>query len=160
MQLLQSDIFESDFSKKDTLVVVFGHIGFNEMSTSWKKYSSFHPELTGIKNPFSQFKNRPINLVEQCWFWFVPESENHGITTAELENILNNIFAWVKDNAISSIITNGVSNVDHSIDTESNRMSDNERACYLIEYMSKIERNEDCKVTLISRNDVFTRNRP
>jgi len=158
MNLKQEDIFEGDFSQEESLVVVFGHIGFNEMSTSWRNFSFNIEELSQIQDPFRSIPNKPIKLNGGCWLWFVPEGENHGIATDQLEETLNNIFEWVKENTISSVTTNGVSNTNHSTNTILNRESDDERTRYLLKYIARIEKTINCVVTLTSRNDVFIRN--
>ncbi len=160
MNLIQSNIFECDFSQENTLVIIFGYIGFNEMSISWRDFSRHHREFNKINNPFNQMPNEPIQLATQGWFWFVPTSDNHGIPTDELEKILNNIFTWVKNNSIYNVITNGVKNINHGHNTQSNRESDDERVRYIIKYMTRVESNEVCKITLTSRNDAFSRNQP
>lgn len=160
MDLIKSDVFDTDLSNESQLIVIFGHIGFNELAISWNKFCHDKEELRGVTDPFDEFEKKPKKLTGKCWLWFLPAAENNGIATEDLKQHLDNVFSWVKENEINKVITNGIMDTDSSADTISNRTSHDGRASFIIKYMDSIEKSTECSVTLSSKNDVFVRNTP
>ncbi len=74
--------------------------------------------------------------------------------------MLDPAFAWAREKGLSSVITNGISDIDHGRDTDRDRNSDDQRAQFLICYSQEQERDGSVRITLISLNDIFVRNAP
>ncbi len=156
--LLQGDIFTAAMERKCELAVVFGHIGMNEMGVEWRKFSVTRPQLAHIYDPFTEVPNQPFRFGDHQWLWFVPAGDNHGLTDAQFVSAFNAALTWASDHGVTSVITNGVANTDHSHDTTSNRASDDARAKLLIDLATTYEKDLEVTITLVSRNDVFLRN--
>ena len=88
---------------------------------------------------------------------FVPAGANHGLTDADVLAKLDFILDWAKTRRIRFVVTNGVRDVDHGMDREANRASDDRRTAMLTNYMAKRERADRLQVELVSLNDVFVR---
>lgn len=76
---LQGDIFKAITERRFDLAVVFGHVGFNEMAESWRRFREGVPTWSNVDNPFTDFGG-PHQLGDGTWLWFVPEQDNHGMT--------------------------------------------------------------------------------
>lgn len=157
---LQGDIFKASGALNAELAIVFGHIGFNPMAVCWRDNSQSHPRLGNIQDPFTEIPNLPIRVAPDRWLWFVPAGENIGLTDLELATALDAALRWAELNGLRTIMTNGIREPDHGLDTEKNRLSDDARAHYLIDYASKYEANHEITIMLTSLNDVFVRNAP
>jgi hypothetical protein len=158
-QLSQGDVFEVIDSSRAELAVVFGHIGFNEMQQYWVNFSAHHSELVGVRDPFKALVNGPIQISKERWLWFVPEEKNHGMTDGNLVNALNTALSWASMQHIKFVTTNGVANVDCGRDTAYNLQSYDQRARFLVDYATAIEKQYGISIELISLNDVFVRMR-
>jgi hypothetical protein len=158
LTLSQGDIFAASLEIECELTIVFGHIGFNEMSGFWQDFARTQPKLAHVRDPFSEIPGRPIEFQKRRWLWFVPEGENHGLTNSQLASVLQEALTWALDHSLKSVITNGIADTDHSQHTISNRSSDDARARFLIDLMSAYEREFDVTIGLISQNDIFVRN--
>lgn len=155
-RLTQGNIFEK--LQENHVAIVFGHIGFNEMSACWRAFKNTEPTLVPIQDPFSEIPNEPRCTSTGQWLWFVPDQDNRGMSERELEAVLNRALSWAINEGYRLIITNGISDTDHGTDTNANRHSDNQRAEFLIRYSQEKERESSAKIELISLNDVFVRN--
>jgi len=153
---LHGDIFKEITHKAYDLAVIFGHIGFNEMSLSWREFRGLYSNLADVPDPFTMFGGQPVLIGNAQWIWFVPEEHNHGLTDQRLSEILSEVVKWCRSNNICSVITNGIADIDHTGVTAENRMSDDRRARYLRDYLCKHE-GDGLNFTLISLNDVFVR---
>jgi hypothetical protein len=156
-QFLQGDVFEAINTSRAEFAVVFGHIGFNEMSQRWADFSTCHPQLARVRDPFADLTNGPIALPDGRWLWFISEEKNHGMTNEHLVNALDAALSWASRQHIQSVATNGVANTDHGRDTMHNRQSDEQRARFLIAYATAAEQKYGVSIELISLNDVFVR---
>jgi len=156
-QFSQGDVFEAVDTSRAGLAVVFGHIGFNEMRQCWSTFSTRHPQLAGVRDPFINLVNDPIQISDGRWLWFVSEEENHGMTEEHLVNTLDAALSWASTQHIKSVATNGVANTDHGVDTVHNRQSDEQRARFLVAYATAAEQQYGVNIELISLNDVFVR---
>ncbi len=157
LQFSQGNIFEAIDRSRVELAVVFGHVGFNQMRVCWATFSARHPQLVGVRDPFTSLENGPIRISDGRWLWFVSEKENHGMTDGHLVNALDASLSWASRLHIKSVATNGVANTDHGIDTAHNRQSDEQRARFLIAYAAAAEQQYGVNIELISLNDVFLR---
>ncbi len=157
-ELIQGNIFE--ILRERQLAIIFGHIGFDQMGASWRAFQDVEQEVAQIRDPFTERPNDPLQLLSGPWLWFVPAQENQGMTEAELTAVLDRAFAWAREKGLSSVITNGISDIDHGRDTDRNRNSDDQRAQFLIHYSQEQERDGSVRITLISLNDIFVRNAP
>jgi hypothetical protein len=153
----QGEIFKAAGTEKFGLAVVFGHIGDNFMRAAWDEFSQEFQSLAAFDNPFAEYANVPHQYQQNCWVWFVPEDENHGITEEHLSEVLVQAMDWAQRNGIRKIITNGVKNIDHGHVTKENRASDYRRTRFLTNFFVEEERKRNLKITLISLNDVFLR---
>lgn len=156
---LQGDIFQEAMNRPYDLAVVFGHVGFNQMSLAWQQFRERVPAWADIADPFTHLAAELHPLGPRQWVWFVPEERNHGMTQQTLTTLFLEILEWVAANGIRTLITNGIADVDHAVVTADNRASDDRRTHFLINLLTPYERN-GLKLTFISLNDVFLRNCP
>ena len=157
-QYLQDDIFKAINEYQIDLGIVFGHIGFNEMAGCWYEFSQMVPDLANVRDPFLELPRCPVQVGERQWLWFVPEGENHGLTDLQLRSALKSALTWAKNKRLRTVITNGIANIHHDMDTLVNRRSDDVRARLLMRYAEENEAESGIAITLISLNDVFLRN--
>lgn len=129
------------------------------MSCKWAKFREEEHTLADVSNPFNEIPNTPHQISTGQWLWFVPEQENHGMREEELKNVLDRVFCWAKDNGHTSVVTNGIPDIDHCTDTAANRRSDDQRTRFLIRYSECQEKLNSFRITLTSLNDAFTRMR-
>ena len=155
-ELSQGDIFEA--ASRVQLAIVFGHVGFNEMRQRWVAFAARNSQLIHVRDPFTKIASRAVEWSPGRWLWFVAEQKNHGMTDIQLTAALDAVLSWASQNAITSIATNGVANIDHGYNTSENRRSDEQRAAVLVDYAKSAE-NRGFSIELISLNDVFTRSR-
>lgn len=155
-KLSQGDIFEA--ASRVQLAIVFGHVGFNEMGLHWFKFAARKSQLTYVRDPFAEIANRAVEWFPGRWLWFVAEQKNHGMTEMQLIAALDAALLWASQNAIVSIATNGIANINHGHKTEDNRRSDDQRVDVLIDY-AKSAVNRGFTIELISLSDAFTRSR-
>ncbi|THG72198.1 hypothetical protein E5198_17240 [Pseudomonas sp. A-1] len=156
-KLSQGDIFESIEKSRDSLAVVFGHIGFNLMSQYWKAFSARHPQVEMIRSPFNGLPNIPVQLSNNRWLWFIQGETNHGMTDERLLSNLEMAFSWASRQHIRFVVTNGIADTDHDKDTAHNRQSDERRARFLVDYARGVEEKHDIRIELVSLNDIFVR---
>jgi hypothetical protein len=157
--LLQGDIFTVATERQCELTVVFGHIGMNGMDADWRQFVATRPRLAHILNPFSEVHSQSVKLGDRQWLWFVPAGENQGLPQTQLVSALNAALTWASDHGVKSVITNGIADIDHCQDTTSNLASDDARASFLIDFATECEKALEVNISLVSRNDVFLRNR-
>ena len=154
----QDNIFNAINENRAELAIIFGHIGFNEMGPHWADFAQKIDTFAHVRDPFSGLAGRPVQIPGGSWLWFVAEQENHGIAQDALVRILDNIFTWVREKGIQSVITNGVADIDHGRSTEANRQSDDMRALFLIQAAGAREQASGISIELTSLSDVFIRN--
>lgn len=154
-KLSQGNVFEAIDSSRAGLAVVFGHVGFNQMSVHWTKFSARHPQLTGVRDPFTQLPNLPVQISNNTWLWFIPEETNHGMTDTLLTKTLDSALSWASRQNIKSVFMNGVANTNHGNDTAHNRQSDEQRARFLTSYARLAEEIHGINIELVSLNDTF-----
>ena len=154
---LRGDIFAVSEERSCQLAIVFGHIGLNHMSLMWKEFSQSVPSIAQIRDPFSELSGRAFQHAVGRWLWFVAENDNHGMTDSQLKDALDSALSWAQANCIKTVITNGVSDVDHGCDSNANRRSDDRRVEMIKKYACEREIDTGMEITLISLNDAFTR---
>lgn len=152
----QGNVFDFVQGPGPRLTIVFGHIGYSAMASSWRDFQTTVPGLKDIKDPFGGVES-PLQLDPSTWIWFVPAGSNHGLTDADLLAKLDFILDWAKTKRIRFVVTNGIRDVDHGMDGAANRASDDRRTAMLTSYMARRERADRLKVELVSLNDVFVR---
>lgn len=155
-ELKQGNIFDATQHDAE-LSVVFGHIGFNTLAVSWYDFQETSSIFYDVRDPFNELANEPIELPNGKWIWFIPAGDNHGLTEAQLEIVLDKVFVWASREHIKSVATNGIANIDHSTDTLANRESDKKRVEWLVNYTKSVEEKYGLSIQLISLNDVFLR---
>jgi len=147
----QGDIFKVGASGDYQFILIFGHIGFNIMGVTWKEFKNKNQSLQEINNPFVEL-NIPREFTKSKWIQFVAEEVNHGMSNSKLETTFNNAFEWMKEQNLHKIITNGIMDTDHSIDTDKNKTNNHDRVKFIKKTCSKFEQLD---ITLISLNDVY-----
>lgn len=152
----QGDIFDSVRGPSPRVTIVFGHVGYNQMGSSWCAFRDTNPALKDIDDPFVGVQS-PLQLEQDTWLWFVPEGPNHGMSDDELIARLDVILDWAKQRRIKFIVTNGIRDTNHGRDSNLNRASDDRRTSLLTRYLYKRERSNRMQVEVVSRNDVFIR---
>ena len=155
-KLSKGDIFER--LRENEVAIVFGHIGLNQMAVHWRAFKESERTLSHVRDPFSCMPNEPTYVSESKWIWFVPEQKNHGMTDRELKGVLDRVFSWVREKRLRLIVTNGVSDIDHGMNTDSNIHSDDQRVQFLIHYSKEKEKEFPITIELVSLNDAFVRN--
>lgn len=153
VQTSRGDIFQA--AQRVQLAIVFGHIGFNQMTRYWRDFVEENPSLRHIRDPFTTLHGNPVEWLPGKWLWFVPAQQNHGMTELQLSDALDNAFAWASEKGILSTATNGIANTDHSGEPDFNRRSHEKRAAWLIGYARTAEHKYALNVELVSLNDVF-----
>ena len=156
----QGDIFDAIQDGRADLAIIFGHIGFNQMSYRWTEFAGGIEavgSLASVRDPFSELPHRPQRVADRHWLWFVPARENHGMTDDEVQRALDSALLWATEQGLRSIATNGIANTDHGPDAARNRRSDDQRAALLAEYASRQEEALGLEIELVSLNDVFVR---
>lgn len=147
-EFLQGDIFQVAIEGGYDLAIVFGHVGFNEMSLAWRRFCERPPALTPVADPFSEYARQPQRLRE-CWFWFVPDDANRGMTDDQVESELRDAVWWAMKHFKRpvNIITNGIAETASAANRE-------RRVRFLAELAACLE---GCRfrVGLVSLNDVF-----
>jgi hypothetical protein len=156
-KFLQGDILKEGLDKPYDAAFVFGHCGLNEMAGAWEEAQRRVPAWESIRNPFDNncHIQQTVPGGTPLW-WFVEEKENHGMTDEQLRESYQGLFENANQHGAKNIITNGISDVDHGISTEANRLSDDNRVRVIIEMMTSYKK-EGFDVTLISLNDAYIR---
>lgn len=152
----RGDIFDT-LANRPTLGIIFGKVGFSGLSASWGNFKQGNQALAHITDPFTQ-PQQPMPIGGNKWLWFILAGEDGGLGDAEFIQGLNNAFAWATAHGIRYVVTNGISDVGHSTNTEWNRLSDDRRTRLLVAYVVVRERETGIAVELTSMNDVFIRN--
>ena len=155
IQTSQGDIFQA--AQRVQLAIVFGHIGFNQMTWYWRDFVEENPSLRHISDPFTTLHGNRVEWSPGRWLWFVPAQENNGMTDLQLTRALDAAFAWASAKRIKSVATNGIANTDHSGDTAANRRSHEKRAAWLIDFAKAAEQKHAINIELFSLNDIFVR---
>jgi hypothetical protein len=155
--LAQGNIFEQN--ENFDLIIVFGHIGFNQMSVAWSEFKVKYKRISDISDPFINEMSF-IQYTNNKFFCTINEKENHGIGINDLFIKLAQILDKALKNKIKSIIFNGASNIDKTTNSIKNRNSDNQRAKLIINFLTVNYVVNECfeKICLISLNDIYKRN--
>ncbi len=157
---MQGDIFTEAIDNPYDVAIIFGYLGFNEMALTWREAQRRVPEWEAIRDPFEN-QDRDLMAAEgqtKLW-WFVPAEENHGMTDYRFRECIRALFTRTRNDGLTRIITNGISDVDHGVSTDANRASDDRRVHLTNEIMTQYE-GKGFHVSLISLNDAYTRNFP
>lgn len=165
--LRQGDIFSASLTGKFGLSVVFGHLGHNFMSSAWGDFLSRVPNLVVPVDPFSAPQPEPLMFQPGCSILFVPDTvapnQRRGMTDEQLTNVLGDALRWAKAHDVKETITNGISNIDRALSphgaTAINRASDNRRTNFLVQFLTRQEKELKVKITLMSLDDAFVRER-
>lgn len=153
VQTSQGDIFRA--APRVELTIVFGYVGFNQISLRWRDFAEDKPSLRQIRDPFTELRGDAVEWSPGRWLWFVPAQENHGMTDLQLTRALDEAFEWASEKGIKSVATNGIANTDHSGDTAANRRSHEKRAAWLIDFGKAAEQNHAINIELVSLNDIL-----
>ena len=155
---MQGDIFAEALDNRYDLAIVFGHLGLNEMELAWRQAQSRVPEWRGIRDPFNE--NALVHAEGQTPLWrFVAAEENHGMTDERFRQNVQVLFDEARQNRATTVITNGISDVDYGMLMDANRASDDRRVRLINDIMAAYE-GQGFRVSLISLNDAYTRNFP
>ncbi|OYV28932.1 MAG: hypothetical protein B7Z81_15415 [Acidocella sp. 20-61-6] len=154
----QGDIFEVGYNDGYEFLLVFGHIGINEMREKWHRFRERFDTLRQIQDPFNQLE-KPLQFATGRWIQFVSERENHGIGFSELAKIIDDTFKWTVTQGLKTVITNGVRDIDHGRTTVQNIASDNRRVRELSDLLEKKSHGFE-KIMLVSLNDAYIRSTP
>jgi hypothetical protein len=157
VEYAQGDIFQVGPEEGYQFLLVFGHIGLNDMTSAWKQFQKRYAKKLGfIDDPFSHNPD-PILFSDGKWIQFVPEATNHGMGLKQFQEVIDASFGWAAQKGLTSVITNVVKDTDHENSTVENKASDDRRVKHIDEYVRKYLQNFD-SIKLISLNDAFTRN--
>ena len=149
----QGNIFEA--TERAQYAIVFGHIGFNEMSYYWNNFRHCHRKLQLVRDPFKELEGNPFEWSSGKWLQFFSAQDNHGMTESQVASALGAALEWASRNDITSVVTNGIANTDIGRNTASNRRSNVRRAAWLHDYASRLEQEYNITIQLISLNDIF-----
>lgn len=156
LTMRQGNVFDSVHGPGPRLTVVFGHVGYNHMGSSWRQFRDCMPCLMGIDNPFDDIVS-PLDLGSGNWLWFVPAGVNNGMTDGDLIERLDAILDWARESCIRVVVTNGIRDVDHGNDKAANRASDDRRTAMLTKYLHRRQSADCIEVEVVSLNDAFVR---
>mgnify|MGYP001485738117 CR=1 FL=1 len=157
VQYGQGDIFRVGVDDNYDFIIVFGHVGLNEMAVAWNAFRQrFRVRFGPIDDPFRVVRG-PVEFKPGRWIQFFGEEQNHGISDSLLRRTLESALAWASEKKLQTVITNGIANTDHGTNTALNRASDDRRAIF-IESIVRDRQHEFASIMLISLNDAFVRN--
>lgn len=154
-RVAQKDIFS--FADSVDLLIVFGHCGFNEMGIAWDEFRKRFQTVDAMGEPFTTFDAEPHEYAPGKFIVTVAEGKNHGLCDAELRAVLNRLVGWAHEIPIKTIATNGIAEIDHGINRDAGRASDDRRAQMLIDLAKGYEDEFQLKITLTSIDNVFIR---
>lgn len=120
------------------LAIVFGYVGFNQISVSWKAFAAKHPKLPQVRDPLTLLADRAFEWSPGKCLWFVAVQKKHGMTDVQLTDALDTAFSWASPQGIESVATNGVANTNHGLITAENRCSDEVQAIGSLQDLAKL----------------------
>ena len=82
------------------------------------------------------------------------------MTEDQLRHALDTTLSWARKEGHCSVVTNGISDTDHGTDPEANRLSDDRRVQFMVDYAKQKEAiaDDNLAIELVSLNDAFERN--
>jgi hypothetical protein len=98
-KFLQGDVLE----QPDQLLIVFGRYGFNTMGAMWIGFAKRYGLAMGDR--FIPGNVKPWSFAPGRFIATVAESRNHGMSDAELQEVLDRLIAWAKEHGIKTIAT-------------------------------------------------------
>ena len=137
---LQGDIFAANDERNTDLAIIFGHVGLNSMGFFWRKFVETAPHFFHIRDPFTELSGQPISFTDRRWLWFFPAADNHGMPDAQFASAFKQALTWAQANGLRTIITNGIRDIDHGINSVENRRSDDRRTKFIGEIAADHER--------------------
>ena len=150
-QFLKGDIFEAALRDNCDFAIVFGHIGYNEMADTWRRFCEKAQAAAAVQDPFVEYGRDPQELIPGRWFCFVADGENQGMTDERLKNELDRAVGWAEANLRCgpAIITNGIA--------ETGKDANHDRRARLLAKLAGGIEGRGFRVSLISLSDVFVR---
>lgn len=159
-RVLKGDIFATARAKNSELAVVFGSIEFNQMNMYWRKFTRTIASLRHIRNPFSELSQQPCEYANGRWLWFIGAHHDDGLSDSDIVKALEAAFSWAHQMGLKAIITNGIADTGDVCDVDEKQRNNDHRAQLLIGLTTDCERRFNLDITLVSLNNVFTRNAP
>ena len=151
----KGDIFEVGFKERFDLIVVFWHVGLNFLRFYWDNFRSGHSSLAAIDDPFSDLGEKFTEYASGGkYIVFVSEVKNNGMSDSDLSKAFKRVFEHGIKLGLKTVITNGVSNIDHSTNSAANALSNRNRVVFIRSLLSPYETNFK-KIMLINLNDSF-----
>ena len=150
---IQGDMFEVGISGDYQFILIFGHMGFNELGAHWNNFKDGNRNFKNIGNPFDTL--RAPTKFDEKWIQFIAAQENHGMEDSTLEQKFRETFEWMEVHGLKKIITNGIMDTNHSTNTIENQENDDTRVKFIETICSQ---HPKLDITLISLNKVYLRN--
>jgi hypothetical protein len=152
----QGDIFQVGMREKRDMMVVFGHIGLNQMNLMWGQFRKESESFSNVDDPFKTFVDKPKEYRPGKWVWFIGPTRNHGMSDRKLTEVLTAALLWADKKALRRIITNGIMNTDHGTSTAANKSSDANRVALIKKIVGEHKHKFD-SLKLISLNEAYLR---
>lgn len=159
-RVLKGDIFATARANNSELAVVFGSIEFNQMNMYWRQFTRTIASLSHIRNPFSELSQQPCEYANGRWLWFIGAHHDDGLSDSDIVKALEAAFSWAHQMGLKAIITNGIADTGDVCDVTVKQKNNDHRAQLLIGLTTDFERRFSLDITLVSLNNVFTRNVP
>ena len=160
LEMAQGDIFKAGLEEHRDLIIVFGHIGFNQIKYYWDQFRTNLREFKSISDPFVTCPDQPINYTHNGnthYIIFVNASKNDGMSDETVRAALDTALEFAHTNSLETVITNGIANTDRGTNTASHIESDNKRVHFLITTCVPNHVEKFKSIKLISLDDTYIR---
>ena len=154
----QGDIFGAWRTGSYDVIVLFGHKGFNFLSSALEFDRPLQPKTGSLHLPSlpgDQFDGRPISLKGGGTFFGCADFEQpgapDGLSDEKLGSYLRPVYEYCREHNLKRVICNGVQPL------ETDEEAWNKRASLLYEIANK---NDKVFTTFMNRTDIFVRNQP
>ncbi|HQU45425.1 MAG TPA: hypothetical protein PK867_21600, partial [Pirellulales bacterium] len=148
-EFLQGDIFQVAIDGSYDLAIVFGHIGFNQMALTWRRFCETTPAAAAVRDPFAEHARSPQEFLPGRWFWFVPEGANHGMGDDQVTSEIDRAVGWAEAHfrRPATIITNGIAEAEND--------ANDDRRAHLLAELARGTEGRGHRASLINLSNVF-----
>lgn len=130
------------------------------MGYLWRAFAATVDSLRHILDPFSEELCRPYEYTPGRWLWFIRERNNRGMTESEARHAFHIALSWAHQNGLKTVITTGIADSGDRNDNNAIQKSNDRRARFFLELASDYECSLGVAISLISVDNVYTRNAP
>ena len=107
--------------------------------------------LIGVENPFvSGIVDRPIEVYDRQYLWFVNDEEHQGLSNEQTECHLERVLKWAQEQGITTVVTNGA-----QVEGSDLVCDDPERVDYMYQWAHKVSKQYGMHIVLVSQDDDY-----